>query len=863
MKYYYYSENPQSQYSIAIVSTTVDMQLINKEYIDGHFNKDDVVVLQLQTDKAKPTSTFQKTFLQDLIPVLNQFVTKFLICTSSDYFKTLTGLTKADPYVGYSMPLKFPKEFEGTMQVFYVPTYKQLFYNPDKTRFKITQGIQAVKDKLTGVYQPPGSFTINPASYLYTFEDIRKALKGLIDSNADVACDIETFSLKFHKAKLGTIGFATDQSNGFVFPVDFHTDKHLIRQLLKEFFTLFKGKLIFHNISYDVSVLIYELYMNDVVDTEGLLYGLDVFFNRPWDDTKLIAYLATNTCAGNELGLKPQSQEFSGNYAKEDIKDINLIPLSDLLEYNLIDCFSTWYVYNKHYQTIIDDNQLDIYENLFKPAIVDIVQMQLTGLPIDMDKVKAAKAELEIISDNYLNQINNNRIIQNFVLELQQDHVNKRNAALKTKQIGLTDAETLAITFNSNSAPQKQQLLYDYIGLPVIAYTKSKQPATDADTLEKLISTTNKPEVIDLIKALLGFTAVDKIYTTFIPAMEEAVQDSNGDYWLFGNFNLGGTVSGRLSSSGPNLQTIPSTGTIYAKLIKDCIIAPKGWVFVGLDFDSLEDKISALITRDPNKLKVYTDGYDGHSLRAFSYFGTQMAGIDETSVKSINSIADVYPDLRQRSKAPTFLLTYGGTFRGLMANCGFTQDEAVNIETKYHNLYQVSDQWVAARIAEAANTGYITGAFGLRVRTPITKQTVRGTSKTPYEAESEARTAGNALGQSWCLLNTRAGIQFMNVVRASKYRLDIRPCAHIHDAQYYLVRENPEILLYLNDKLVEAVSWQEHPLIVHDKVKLSGKLSVFYPSWAYSFNLPNHCNEATLYECIATHKDNLKKKDIR
>ena len=81
-----------------------------------------------------------------------------------------------------------------------------------------------------------------------------------------------------------------------------------------------------------------------------------------------------------------------------------------------------------------------------------------------------------------------------------------------------------------------------------------------------------------------------------------------------------------------------------------------GWLFCGADFSSLEDKINALLTKDPNKLKVYIDGYDGHCLRAFSYFGDQMPDIVDT-LQSINSIKDKYPDLRSKSKAPTFLLT--------------------------------------------------------------------------------------------------------------------------------------------------------------------------------------------------------------
>ena len=72
---------------------------------------------------------------------------------------------------------------------------------------------------------------------------------------------------------------------------------------------------------------------------------------------------------------------------------------------------------------------------------------------------------------------------------------------------------------------------------------------------------------------------------------------------------------------------MPSTGSPYAKPVKKIFGAPKGYVFCGADQRSLEDRISALTTRDPNKLRVYTEDYDGHCLRAYSYFGDQMPDI--------------------------------------------------------------------------------------------------------------------------------------------------------------------------------------------------------------------------------------------
>ena len=253
-----------------------------------------------------------------------------------------------------------------------------------------------------------------------------------------------------------------------------------------------------------------------------------------------------------------------------------------------------------------------------------------------------------------------------------------------------------------------------------------------------------------------------------------------------------------------------------------------------------------------------TDGYDGHSLRAYTYFAEEMPDIDPNSVESINSIQDIYNAFRQDSKAPTFALTYQGTFRTLMNNCGFSEAKARLVESRYHELYCVSDEWVQTKLTEATKSGYVQLAFGLRLRTPLLHQVIRGTKKTPYEAEAEGRTAGNALGQSWCLLNTRAGSEFMGKVRVSKHRLHIRPCAHIHDAQYYLIKDDLEALAFTNINLVKAVEWQDHPEIWHPDVKLGGEFSIFWPSWKDELHVPNGAVELDIYKAIHDKLNEIK-----
>jgi len=314
----------------------------------------------------------------------------------------------------------------------------------------------------------------------------------------------------------------------------------------------------------------------------------------------------------------------------------------------------------------------------------------------------------------------------------------------------------------------------------------------------------------------------------------------------------------RPSSNTRNLQQIPS-GSTYGKLIKGCFTAPPGWLMVGADFASLEDRINALLTKDPNKLKCYTDGYDGHALRAYYYWPEAFPDLKETP-EDINSIKKQDHPLRQASKTPTFALTYAGTWQTLVKNSGFSPEEAKRIEANYHALYRVSDEWTQARIDQAARDGYAEAAFGLRIRCPLLHQSLMGHRTTPRESEAEARSLGNALsGQSYGLLNNRAANAFMEKVWASPFRYDILPIALIHDAIYLLIRDGVEVVKFVNDHLIEEMSWQALPEIQHPEVKLGAELDVFYKNWAQPITLPNH---ATRREIIQIAEEGAEAYDL-
>ena len=849
----------KDSYRVCLLVNSIHSEEIRKEYLKYLSNPDDVLILDLyKNPRKKKTPTAEiKEYLVEVEEVLHDLGVEYVVVCNSDYYKVFAKEPKADVNIGYI------KSHNG-YKIAYAPDFKAIFYDPEKIRGKIQRSMEAVENSIQGSYEDPGNIDFF-GTYPRNVKAISEELTTLLGIQ-QLTCDIETFSLKPHKAGLASIGFATSTSMGISFQIDTEPGKENkeVRKLLRKFFEDYQGKLIFHNIGFDATVLIYQLWMKDITDTEGLLTGMKHLLKN-FEDTKLIAYLATNTCAGNELGLKALSQEFAGNYAQDDIGDVTKIPLDQLLEYNLVDCLATWFVYNKYKPKLIQDNQKEIYESLFIPAMRDIIQMQLTGFPINMERVLEVEKQLQGELDDSLKVMNESDLVKDFVYVLKKKWVEKRNKELKTKRVTIDDAKE---TFNPRSHKQLQELFFDTLKLPVLNTTKSGCPSTDADTFKSLVNHTDSEEVKALLQALIDFSAVDKILTAFIPAFKQAVYSPWTQWhYLIGNFNLGGTVSGRLSSSEPNLQNLPATGSKYAKVIKSCFQPPEGWLLCGLDFNALEDHISALLTKDKNKLKVYTDHFDGHCLRAYSYFADKMPDITkeleehpENEVEIINSIKDRYKSLRQKSKGPTFCLTYNGTNKALMDIFGFSKEEALSIESKYHELYKESDEWVQRTMNQAAKDGYVTVAFGLRVRTPIMHQCILGLRNTPKEAEAEKRTAANACGQSYCLLNNRAGVQFNNEVRNSDYRLDIRPVAHIHDAQYFLVRDQEEVILWANEHLVKAVSWQDDPAIAHPIVKLGGEFSIFYPNWSSELALPNDLNKEKLTELSLEFVRSLKGK---
>lgn len=229
----------------------------------------------------------------------------------------------------------------------------------------------------------------------------------------------------------------------------------------------------------------------------------------------------------------------------------------------------------------------------------------------------------------------------------------------------------------------------------------------------------------------------------------------------------------------------------------------------------------------------------------------------EYNVKQINSIDYKHSALRKKSKQITFALQYSGTEYTLQKRSGFSEQEANRIYDRYNNLYKVSIEWTNTKLKQAATDGYVTLAFGLRLRTPVLAQTIQNTSRTPHEASAEARTAGNALSQSYGMLTTRASIEFMQKVRGSSMALNIKPCLSIHDALYFTIKDDADVLYFLNKHLSHAVNWNFDPYIYHAQLNLGGNTEIFYPTWAEEHTISNNLTKEEICKQLQSIKSNL------
>lgn len=488
MRHFIHKPSPTGKYkSILLIKESSFIQKeIEKAYIlplielgyDSHY----IFSMTLKyNEHGKAPAKFMQAYLKQVLSAAENREVTTLLVADAGYFKQLTKERKAEPHYGYVKPCAIPG-YEH-MKVILTVNYQALFYKPDLQQ-KLDRSLDAMVKDLEGFHVEPGTGIIHAAYNCTDTYTLRSRLKALHQYPV-LTVDIETRGLDLTIGMLGTIAFAWDEHNGTVFNVSLHQGPHtqnIFRAALRNFFEKYKGKCIYHGATFDIKVLVFELFMSNWQDKSGMMKGLEIM-TRNVDCTKIITYLATNTTSGNTLDLKSNAAEFAGNYAQDEIHDITKIPLPDLMEYNLIDCLSTWFVYNKYWQKMVDEEQLNVYNTILQPSIKLVCQMELVGMPLDDNEVMLADHKLSEELRHVKARLTTSQIIIDYTKRLKLEALIKKNKSLKKKQY--TEDEFHHEGFNPNSNQQVAHLLHDVLKMDIIDLTPTKQPSVGGDTLKK------------------------------------------------------------------------------------------------------------------------------------------------------------------------------------------------------------------------------------------------------------------------------------------------------------------------------------------------------------------------------------------
>ncbi|MDD5488629.1 MAG: DNA polymerase I, partial [Candidatus Omnitrophica bacterium] len=248
--------------------------------------------------------------------------------------------------------------------------------------------------------------------------------------------------------------------------------------------------------------------------------------------------------------------------------------------------------------------------------------------------------------------------------------------------------------FNINSPKQLQTVLFDKLDLPVIKKTKTGA-STDESVLVRLA------EMHELPREILKYREISKLKATYYDSMHSLIDERTGR--LHTSFNQTGTVTGRLSSSGPNLQNIPIRTDLGRGIRKAFIPAEKGDVVFSADYSQVELRILAHLSKDKKLLEAFSEGEDVHSFTASEIFNVPR---DKVTGK-----------MRSTAKTVNFGIVYGISAYGLSKDLGIGIQEAQSFIDAYFKRYEGVRTFIEDTITSARDKGYV--ATILNRRRPI------------------------------------------------------------------------------------------------------------------------------------------------
>lgn len=409
-------------------------------------------------------------------------------------------------------------------------------------------------------------------------------------------------------------------------------------------------KKIGHNIKFDYKVL-------KLLDVE--IQGISF-------DTMIAAYLINpnrglrlEELAFAYLGYrKLKLSDLVPEMTKKKDIDVASIPLEKLGWYAAEDADITWRLYQKLLPIVKDNKNLELMENIELPLVPVLAQMELNGICLDTDFL--------------------NKMEKKFAKNIQ---------VLSKKIYKLAEQE-----FNISSPLQLKKVLFEDLKIDVTGIKKNKTGlSTAAAELDKMM---NAHPIVPLISE---YRELSKLQSTYISALPRLVNTKTKR--LHTSFNQTITATGRLSSSDPNLQNIP-TRTPLGREIRQAFVAPRGFSLLSADYSQIELRLAAALSGDPKMIASFKKGEDIHARTA--------AEIHKISLDQVTK------NIRRTAKEVNFGVLYGLGSLGLAQRTGLTRVEAKEFINRYFTIYKKIKEYIDHTKAFANKHGFVQTIFGRR-----------------------------------------------------------------------------------------------------------------------------------------------------
>lgn len=564
--------------------------------------------------------------------------------------------------------------------------------------------------------------------------------KAEMENADEIVADIETTSVSPRTGSILGIAMSSRPHQGLYYSRAI-VDKHLAW-----FTNLFATKrIIFHNSKFDMGFMEYELEME---------------FPK-FEDTMLLHYCLEEAVGTH--GLKPLALRFTdlGDYERElddykktwarknkvKLADFNygMLPDDILAPYACKDADATFQLYKK-FKPLVDKSKefSTLYEQILKPATTALKRLEHSGGPVNKEQVEWLAEQYQIDVEECIEEIANHSAIKTF------ERIHGKS-------------------FNPNSTAQLREVFFNILKIKPLKKTETGAWSVDKEVLKSI----DNP----LAEAVLDLREKSKMAGTYINNIRKGI-DADGR--LRSGFNVHGTTSGRLSSSGTlNYQNIPRDNKDIKKLFR----ARPGYKIVQCDLGTAEVYYAAVLSGDKFLQQAFIDKLDFHS-----YVAKQMFNLS----CEVNQVKNTYPAERQYAKAITFGIMYqaGPAKIAETVNKDAKPGEEITIPqskqfiSKYFNEARALKRFIDSSNSQIENYAYIYSHFGRKRRLPEAKSTNGGVAK------HAIRSGVNFLVQSVASdINIFGLIDLVKWVDENNYGDSVKPFTVVHDSIVSEVKE--------------------------------------------------------------------------